>query len=101
MKLVYWVADILVDHPCYSIRAKTKEEVLDVLSDADASIFSEPREVVVEYEDAFDLMQQCVCEHGLLAEGSAWINGRRLIRSMCNTGSESQQAAASGLRYSV
>ena len=70
MKLVYWVADILVDHPCYSIRAKTKEEVLDVLSDADASIFSEPREVVVEYEDALDLMQQCVCEHGLLAEGS-------------------------------
>ena len=67
--LVYWVADILVDHPCYSIRAKTKQEVLDVLSNADASIFSEPREVVVEYEDAFDLMQQCLCEHGLLAEG--------------------------------
>ena len=67
--LVYWVADILVDHPCYSIRAKTKQEVLDVLSNADTSIFSEPREVVVEYEDAFDLMQRCVCEHGLLAEG--------------------------------
>ena len=67
--LVYWVADILVDHPCYSIRAKTKQEVLDVLSNADASIFSEPREVMVEYEDAFDLMQQCLCEHGLLAEG--------------------------------
>ena len=53
--LVYWVADILVDHPCYSIRAKTKQEVLDVLSNADPSIFGEPREVVVEYEDAVRL----------------------------------------------
>ena len=67
--LVYWVADILVDHPCYSIRGKTKQEVLEVLSNADTSIFGEPREVTVEYEDEFDLMQQCMCEHGLLAEG--------------------------------
>ena len=60
MKLTYWVATSLNDHWCYSLRAKTKKEVLAMLANYTASDFSEPKKVTVEYDDAFDLMAQCI-----------------------------------------
>jgi hypothetical protein len=61
MKLTYWVATSNNDHSCYNIRAKTKKEVLAQIADHYvASDFSEPKKVTVEYDDAFDLVMQCI-----------------------------------------
>ena len=60
MKLTYWVATSTDDHFCYNIRAKTKKEVLAQMSNYNASDFSEPKKVTVEYDDAFDLVMQCI-----------------------------------------
>ena len=60
MKLTYWVADYLIDSACYSIRAKTRREVIaEVAAAYRPESYSKPRKVVVEYRDAFDLLEQC------------------------------------------
>ena len=61
MKLSYWVAPVKNDNQCYSIRAKTKKEVLAILERTELTQFHEtPRRVEVEYRDAFDLMNACM-----------------------------------------
>jgi len=61
MKLTYWVATCLNDHPCYSIRKKTKKEVVaEIAAHYNPADYSEPKKVTVEYDDAFDLMSQCI-----------------------------------------
>jgi hypothetical protein len=61
MKLTYWVATSLNDHWCYSIRKKTKKELVAELAEHYTKTdFSEPKKVTVEYDDAFDLMLQCI-----------------------------------------
>jgi hypothetical protein len=65
MRLTYWIAVCLDDSEVYNIRAKTKKDVLRILKDSgnpDGVGFGKPRKVTVEYEDNFDLMEQCMSE---------------------------------------
>jgi hypothetical protein len=64
MKLTYWIAECLTDSHAYSIRARTKREVVAVLASGKyrASDYGSPKKVSVEYENAFDLMDQCMSE---------------------------------------
>jgi hypothetical protein len=66
MKLSYWVANRLDDSRVYSIRTKTKKEALAALEESGIPrSFGPVHRVTVEYYDAFDLMQSCMCEmHG-------------------------------------
>ena len=65
MKLIYWHIQHQTDSDSYSIRTKTRREAL-----AQAKEHWEPRDfkastvhkVMVEYQDAFDLMEQCLSE---------------------------------------
>lgn len=69
MKLTYWTIPHTNDSAAYNIRAKTKREALDQAAnhwndhDYDPSRVTK---VTVEYDNAFDLLQQC------LGEGGAW-----------------------------
>jgi hypothetical protein len=65
MKLTYWVAECLDDASCYSIRCKTKREVVKAAAENPTG-YGAPHKVVVEYAGAFDLLTQC------LAEGSIY-----------------------------
>jgi hypothetical protein len=61
MKLTYWVANCLNDHWCYSIRKKTKKEVVaEIAAYYKPENYSQPKKVTIEYDDAFDLMAQCI-----------------------------------------
>lgn len=65
MKVTYWVAPYLDDSSAYSIRAKTRREVIQALSrypDNGAGIFGPIEKVTVEYEDGFDLLRKCLGE---------------------------------------
>jgi hypothetical protein len=72
MKLTYWIADCLHDAPCYSVRERTRKEVVAevklIAGEANANAYGKPRKVVVEYTSAFGLMKSCLGEGGLLAE---------------------------------
>lgn len=64
-RLVYWIADCLSDRPCYSIRDKTRRGCsAQRHARQDADDFGKPRKVVIEYRDAFDLMNQLTQEGG-------------------------------------
>ena len=62
--LTYWVAEIKDDHCCHNIRAKTKKAALAEIDlhkvGKSPSRFDAPRKVSVYYENAFDLMLQCI-----------------------------------------
>lgn len=63
MKLVYWVAPILNDSEAYNIRAKTlKQCKLLVSRHHTPGDYGEPFKVETVYDDAFDLMCQCLGE---------------------------------------
>ena len=65
MKLTYWIARCIADHDCYSIRARTKKEVLALYNNPaiiDKKDFEAPKKVIVEYSNSFDLLQQCLSE---------------------------------------
>lgn len=62
--LTYWVAKCRNDHQCYSIRAKTRKAVIAALTEHDHASFDPPCKVTVEYDNAFDLMKQCMNEGG-------------------------------------
>lgn len=81
-KLTYWIAGCLSDSVAYSIRRKTRKEVLDELKKLGAvrgkngdgdpiwrtehgNRFSMVRKVTVEYENPFDLLQQALGEGGI------------------------------------
>lgn len=73
MKLKYWVADREDDSRGYSIRRKTRREVLQALREVGAkgetragvfitsygARYSVPRQVITFYKDGFDLAQKC------------------------------------------
>ena len=64
-KLTYWVALCTNDSDRYSIRAKTKKEVLAGLAEAGHEIgkgYDAPKKVTVEYSDTFDLLEMCLSE---------------------------------------
>jgi hypothetical protein len=62
MKLTYWVCNQETDHQCYNLRARTKREVLEMKRNHGGAGYSQPFKVIVEYKDAFDLMDQCMTE---------------------------------------
>ena len=66
MKLSYWVAECLNDSKCYSLRAKTKKEVVALLASGNwrRSDYGPVKRVEFEYRDAFDLMENCLMESG-------------------------------------
>ena len=65
-KITYWIADCLNDSKAYSIRKKTRREVVAALKVVfRASDYGKPRKVVVEYVDTFDLIQMALGEGGL------------------------------------
>lgn len=61
-KLTYWVAPCLQDSEVYSIRRRTRKEVVAALNDGtqNANHFGAPMKVEVLYKDAFDLAVQCL-----------------------------------------
>ena len=63
MKLTYWVAKCLDDHPCYNIREKTKKAVL-ANKGYDRVRYSAPKKVEIEYNNGLDLLTQCLSEGG-------------------------------------
>jgi hypothetical protein len=64
MRLTYWIAVCLNDSEVYNIRKKTKREVVETLNQhyQGGVGYGKPRKVTVEYEDNFDLMEQCMAE---------------------------------------
>lgn len=62
MKLTYWIAECLNDASCYSLRRKTKKEILEYFKENGDMGFGAPRKVSIEYDNAFDLMRQCMEE---------------------------------------
>ena len=81
MRLHYWIADRLDDSRCYSIRAKTRKEVLAQLKEIEAEPFMDddeacyrtrwgakyrlPHKVTIEYKDGFDLVNMALSEGGI------------------------------------
>jgi len=60
--LTYWVCDIKDDHSTYNIRTKTKKEAVMKRAEFGEDSYREPRKVVIEYSDAFDLATWCLGE---------------------------------------
>ena len=67
-KLTYWCAPILSDHPCYNIRTKTKKAALAEIEEYSHQDYGKPQKVVIDYDNAFDLLQQVTGEGGVLRE---------------------------------
>jgi hypothetical protein len=61
-KLTYWVASCKRDSSVYSIRAKTRKEVLKVLEEYNPQDYEAPVKETVIYDDAFDLLKLCLSE---------------------------------------
>lgn len=71
MKLTYWYIEHENDSNCYSIRTRTKKRALELANehwDNTAYVIANVRKVTVHYDNAFDLMKQCVGEGGLICE---------------------------------
>jgi len=65
MKLTYWVIPHQCDSSAYNIRAKTKKAALEQAANHwnDSDYLPETvKKVEVEYDNAFDLMAQCLEE---------------------------------------
>ena len=61
-KLTYWVAMPKDDSPVYAVRARTRREVQNRLTDSgyDPKEYKAPKKVAVEYDNAFHLLEQCL-----------------------------------------
>lgn len=66
MRLTYWVAECLDDSSAYNVREKTRKAcAARVAEHHDQGSYGAPKKVTVEYDNAFDLMDQCLGEgHG-------------------------------------
>ena len=65
MKLTYWVAVCETDSKVYSIRERTKKAAMARAIDyRDTNDYGPITKVTVEYQDALDLVQKCLCEGG-------------------------------------
>jgi len=62
MKLTYWVADCLNDSKCYNLRAMTRKEIQSKRAEYDEGSFGPPRKIEVHYDNALDLVAQCLGE---------------------------------------
>lgn len=60
--LTYWICDCLEDSGVYNIRTKTKKEAQQKRSERGEDNYGEPRKHIIEYKDAFDLMEYCLSE---------------------------------------
>ncbi len=67
-KLTYWCAPILSDHHCYNIRTRTKKEALAKIEEYSHQDYGKPQKVVIDYDNALDLLQQVTGEGGVLRE---------------------------------
>lgn len=82
MTLNYWVANCLNDNEAYSLRRKTKKEIMTYFAENGFKLrkvgdelqycnedfsnrFSIPHKVQVQYSDGFDLLSQCLGEGGI------------------------------------
>jgi hypothetical protein len=63
-KLTYWRAECLEDHASYSLRAKTKKEVVALREHNGRNGYDEVEKVTIEYRDAFHLMAILMGEGG-------------------------------------
>ena len=61
MKLTYWVAVTYDDSRAYNVRERTKREAVAAVSESGLS-HGPVHKVTVEYDDGFDLMDQCLSE---------------------------------------
>jgi hypothetical protein len=62
-KLVYWIAPCLTDSASYNIRTKTKKACdAQVKKLTDPTPYGPIVKHVIEYKDAFDLMDYCLSE---------------------------------------
>jgi hypothetical protein len=55
----YWVADALLTNHVYSLRAKTRREVIDLIDTYDSTggdAYDKPRKVTIPYADMMDLV---------------------------------------------
>ena len=69
-RLTYWYARCLHDTNAYSIRRKTRKEVLVAIADTGVTDgFGMPVKVTVEYQDPLDLVNQCLGEGSLGESG--------------------------------
>lgn len=72
MRLKYWYAQCHNDSNAYSLRGRTKKEVVELLEQFDDKTkFGPIVKVEVEYKDAFDLLKQVAGEGGLHEEHAA------------------------------
>lgn len=62
MRLEYWYAQCLDGSELYSIREKTKKAAKAEKEGRGADRFGPVKKVKLEYENAFDLMIQCMSE---------------------------------------
>jgi len=74
MKLTYWACEHLSDSQAYAIRTKTKREAVARRNEENSEgyeLYGPPIKVVMEYDNAFDLMTDCLSENtgiGLIVE---------------------------------
>ncbi len=65
-KLTYWKADNLQDGNSLAIRERTREACQELVDANPMGLFGKPRKVVLEYEDAFDLVRQLTSDPDVL-----------------------------------
>jgi hypothetical protein len=66
MKLIYWIAVRLDDRRCYSIRERTRDACAKARRESGVPrSYATPKKVVVEYEDAFDLVRKLLGDGGV------------------------------------
>lgn len=68
-KLHYWVAICLNDSSAYNIRGRTRKEVKESQFYS-ADQYTSPKRVTVQFNDAFDLLVECLQEDGGHWEGT-------------------------------
>ena len=64
MKLTYWACKSIDDSDCYSIVAKTKREANEKRDEQGADRYASAVKCVIDYTDAFDLMDMLTSEGG-------------------------------------
>ncbi len=65
MTLTYWCCENLMDSKVYNIRARTKREAARLRDEYGPERFGLPVKQVVEYADAFDLIESALGEGGI------------------------------------
>lgn len=64
MKLTVWIMTQDSDSECYNIIARTKKDALAQAAARTYTTWSEPKRMVIEYKDAFDLFDLATGESG-------------------------------------